>query len=166
GQAGFREGEMKCTYGTGAFLLLNIGEKISYSTHGLLTTVAYKHAGKTIYALEGTTYIAGAAVQWLRDNLKMIPNSSAVESLAKSVSDMNQMEHLIFFPFFTGIGTPYWNSEAKGAIVGLTRDTENKHLALACLEGIALSINDSVQSLIKDGPVEVKCLKVDGGASA
>lgn len=166
GQAGFKKGEMKCTYGTGAFLLLNIGEKISYSTHGLLTTVAYKHAGKTIYAFEGTTYIAGAAVQWLRDNLKLIPNSSAVEALARSVTDMNQMEHLSFFPFFTGIGTPYWNSEAKGAIVGLTRDTENRHLALACLEGIALSINDSIQSLIQDGPVEVKNLKVDGGASA
>lgn len=166
GQAGFKKGEMKCTYGTGAFLLLNIGDKPSFSQNGLLTTIAYRFNKKTIYALEGTTYIAGAAVQWLRDNLKMIPNSPAVETLAKSVKKMDQMEHLLFFPFFTGIGTPYWNSEAKGAIIGLTRDTENKHLARACLEGIALSINDSVQSLIKDGPVEVKSLKVDGGASA
>src|SRR5690606_35147209 len=97
---------------------------------------------------------------------KLITSSPEVETLAKSVTDMNEMEHLLFLPFFTGIGTPYWNSEAKAAIIGLTRDTENKHLALACLEGIALSINDSIQSLIKDGPVKVTSLKVDGGASA
>lgn len=166
GQAGYKKGEMKCTYGTGAFLLLNTGTEAIFSQNGLLTTVAYRHKGETYYALEGSTYIAGAAVQWLRDNLKIIQSSKEIEGIAKKVRDLHQMEDLLFFPFFTGIGTPYWNSEAKGAIIGLTRGTNNEQIARACLEGIALSINDSIQSLIKDSKGEVSSLKVDGGACA
>lgn len=165
GQAGYKAGDLKCTYGTGAFILLNTGDKKAISRNGLLTTVAYKHNGKLCYALEGSSYIAGAAVGWLRDNLNLIETSSDVENLAKKVQDLKQMEHVQFLPFFTGIGSPYWNSEAKAAIVGLTRDTGKPHIARACLEGMALSINDSIQALIADSPNEVSEIRVDGGAS-
>lgn len=165
GQACVRVGDLKSTYGTGAFLLLNTGEKIIYSKTGLLTTAAYFHKGKKIYALEGSAYIAGAAVQWLRDNLKCIHSSPEVETLANQITDLVQMEPLLFMPFFTGIGTPYWNSEAKAAILGLTRGTHNGHIARACLEGIALSLNDSVSSFKKDFP-ELNDIRVDGGAAA
>lgn len=165
GQACVLEGDIKSTYGTGAFLLLNTGEKLITSQTGLLTTAAYSFRGKKIYALEGSAYIAGAAVQWLRDNLKSIKNSAEVSKLAEEVTDFTQMEHILFMPFFTGIGTPYWNSQAKGAIVGLTRDTHNGHIARACLEGIALSLNDSVSSFKKDFP-QLNDIRVDGGAAA
>jgi glycerol kinase len=165
GQACVRVGDIKCTYGTGAFLLLNIGDKIIHSKTGLLTTAAYSFRGKKVYALEGSAYIAGAAVQWLRDNLKSIKNSPEVESMASAVTDLTQMEHVQFLPFFTGIGTPYWNSQAKAAITGLTRDTHNGHIARACLEGIALSVNDSVSSFKKDFE-HLNDIRVDGGASA
>lgn len=165
GQACVKEGDIKSTYGTGAFLLLNTGEKIVHSTTGLLTTAAYSFKGKKIYALEGSAYIAGAAVQWLRDNLKCIKTSPEVSKLASEISDLTQMEHVLFMPFFTGIGTPYWNSQAKAAIVGLTRDTHNGHIARACLEGIALSLNDSVSSFKKDFP-QLNDIRVDGGAAA
>jgi glycerol kinase len=165
GQACVNVGDIKATYGTGAFLLLNTGEKIIESKTGLLTTAAYSFKGKKIYALEGSAYIAGAAVQWLRDNLNAIKSSPEVESLAKEVTDLEQMEHVLFMPFFTGIGTPYWNSEAKGAITGLTRDTHNGHIARACLEGIALSLNDSVSSFKKDFET-LNDIRVDGGAAA
>ncbi len=165
GQACVREGDLKCTYGTGAFLLLNIGSKIIHSQTGLLTTAAYSFRGKIVYALEGSAYIAGAAVQWLRDNLKSIKSSPEVEKLAREVTDLSQMEHVMFLPFFTGIGTPYWNSHAKAALVGLTRDTHNGHIARACLEGIALSVNDSVSSFKKDFST-LNDIRVDGGAAA
>jgi glycerol kinase len=164
GQACVNPGDIKSTYGTGAFLLLNTGENIVHSQTGLLTTAAYSFKGKKIYALEGSAYIAGAAVQWLRDNLKCIQKSSDVSVLASEVVDLNQMEHVLFLPFFTGIGTPYWNSEAKAAIVGLTRDTHTGHIARACLEGIALSLDDSVLSFQKDYP-GINEIRVDGGAS-
>lgn len=166
GQGGFDEGSLKCTYGTGAFILLNTGENKTYSTNGLLTTVAFQHKGKKVYALEGAAYIAGAAVQWLRDNLKIIESSPQVEDLARRATNLDDLEHLLFFPFFTGIGSPYWNSEAKGAIMGLTRGTDNSHIARACLEGMALSINDSIRSLIEDSPAKVESINVDGGACA
>ncbi len=165
GQACVREGDLKCTYGTGAFLLLNIGEKVIHSQTGLLTTAAYSFRGKKVYALEGSAYIAGAAVQWLRDNLKSIKSSPEVTTLANEVKDLSQMEHVLFLPFFTGIGTPYWNSEAKAAITGLTRDTHNGHIARACLEGIALSVNDSVSSFKKDF-ADLNDIRVDGGAAS
>lgn len=166
GQAGHSEGALKCTYGTGAFILLNTGPNKVYSSNGLLTTVAYRNKGKAIYALEGSCYIAGAAVQWLRDNLKIIDSSSEVEKLANQVTNLEQMESLMFMPFFTGLGSPYWNADARGALVGITRDTSAPHIARACLDGIALSVNDSIQSLITDSPKAVNSINVDGGACA
>lgn len=164
GQAGFYKGEMKCTYGTGAFVLLNTGEDLVYSQSGLLTTVEYRHKGKTCYALEGSSYIAGAAVQWLRDNLKIISKSSEVESLAREVKNLNELKNILFFPFFSGIGSPYWNAEAKASLVGLTRDSNQSHIAFACLEGIAFSINDLLTAMKKDTNQSIDTLKVDGGA--
>ena len=166
GQAGFQKGEMKCTYGTGAFVLLNTGEDLVYSQSGLLTTVEYKHQGKIIYALEGSSYIAGAAIQWLRDNLKIISNSSEIEPLAREVKNLEELKHIQFFPFFAGIGSPFWNAEAKAAITGLTRDSGRSHIAYACLEGVAMSINDLLDAMKKDTGLTIKTLKVDGGASA
>lgn len=166
GQAGFKIGDMKCTYGTGAFLLVNTGKDILFSKNGLLTTVGYRYKNETFYALEGSCYIAGAAVQFLRDNFKMINSAADVEQLALEVSDYSQMEYLMFLPFFTGIGSPYWKPNAKGAIVGLTRDTEFKHMAKACLDGIALSINDLVEACKEDASFDISSLKVDGGACA
>ena len=164
GQAGFYQGEMKCTYGTGAFLLLNTGKKLIYSKAGLLTTVEYRYQGKVCYALEGSSYIAGAAVQWLRDNLKIISKSSEVEALALEVKNLDELKNILFFPFFSGIGSPYWNAEAKASIVGLTRDSNRSHIAYACLEGIALSINDLIMAMRKDTGLAIDTLKVDGGA--
>jgi glycerol kinase len=165
GQACTTVGDIKCTYGTGAFLVLNTGNKIIHSQTGLLTTAAYAHKGQKVYALEGAAYIAGAAVQWLRDNLKSIKSSPEVETLAREVTDLDEMADVLFMPFFTGIGTPYWNSEAKAAILGLTRGTHNGHIARACLEGIALSVNDSVSSFKKDF-THLNDIRVDGGAAA
>lgn len=164
GQAGFHQGEMKCTYGTGAFVLLNTGSDLKYSQSGLLTTVEYKMNGKACYALEGSSYIAGAAVQWLRDNLKIIKKSSEVESLAHEVKNLDELKHILFFPFFTGIGSPYWNAEAKASIIGLTRDSGRAHIARATLEGIAFSINDLLTAFKKDTGLAIASLKVDGGA--
>lgn len=166
GQAGFHKGDMKCTYGTGAFVLLNTGSDLVYSKSGLLTTVEYRHKGKTVYALEGSSYIAGAAVQWLRDNLKIIKKSTEVEPLAREVKNLEELKHIQFFPFFAGIGSPYWNAEAKGALTGLTRDSSRSHIAFACLEGIAMSINDLLSAMKKDTGLAIKTLKVDGGAAA
>lgn len=166
GQAGFDKGEMKCTYGTGAFVLLNTGSDIVYSKSGLLTTVEFKHKGKPVYALEGSSYIAGAAVQWLRDNLKIISKSSEIEPLAREVKNLEELKHIQFFPFFAGIGSPYWNAEAKGAITGLTRDSNRSHIAYACLEGVAMSINDLLIAMKKDTGLAIKTLKVDGGAAS
>ncbi|CBW28167.1 glycerol kinase [Halobacteriovorax marinus SJ] len=165
GQAGLKSGDLKCTYGTGAFMLLNTGTEIKESQHGLLTTVAYKENGVAYYALEGSTYICGAAVQWLRDNLEIIKNSSDIEDLARKVKNLDEMEHVMFLPFFTGIGSPYWSSDAKASILGLTRDTKKEHIARACLDGMALSINDLLQAMALDTNEEIKTLKVDGGAA-
>lgn len=164
GQAGYSAGDLKCTYGTGAFLLLNTGEEIKYSQNGLLTTVAYKQNSKPIYALEGSCYIAGAAVQWLRDNLNIIDSSKEIEKLALEVKDLKEMEHVLFMPFFTGLGSPHWESTAKAAIIGITRDTSSPHLSRACLDGIALSINDLITAMKDDTKLEIPELKVDGGA--
>ena len=165
GQACTSSGDLKCTYGTGAFLLLNTGESIIHSKTGLLTTAAFSHQGQKIYALEGAAYIAGAAVQWLRDNLKAIKTSEEIETLARQAADLGEMEHILFMPFFTGIGTPYWNSDGKAAILGLTRGSQNSHIARACLEGVALSVNDSVSSFKKDFK-QLNDIRVDGGAAS
>jgi glycerol kinase len=163
GQTCFEPGDIKCTYGTGAFLLLNTGEKITYSNTGLLTTAAFYHNKKKVYALEGSAYIAGAAVQWVRDNLKIIKTSKDVETLAETITNLDEMKNIQFFPFFTGIGTPYWNSTAQAALVGLTRDSGNPHICRAVLEGIALSVNDSMDSFKKDF-AHLNDIRVDGGA--
>ncbi len=163
GQAGFHKGMSKCTYGTGAFYLINTGTEVKRSNHGLLTTIAYQEEGINYYALEGSSYIAGAAVQWLRDNLKIIKDSSEIEDLAIKATD-ESMENIVFLPFFTGIGSPHWVSDSQAAIVGLTRDTENAQIARACLEGICLSINDLIKSVEKDMGQKLEELRVDGGA--
>ena len=164
GQAGHRKGSMKCTYGTGAFLLLNIGEDIRYSQNGLITTVAFKNKNKKIYALEGVSYIAGAAVQWLRDNLNIIEFASESETNARKINDLEQMKYLLFLPFFSGIGSPHWMSQAKAAIIGITRDTNRYHLCRACLDGICFSINDLISAMKKDSQLNITDLKIDGGA--
>lgn len=166
GQAGHSKGALKCTYGTGAFMLLNTGTNAVTSENGLLTTVAYQDKSGAHYALEGSCYIAGAAVQWLRDNLKLISSSPEVEMLAKQIGSLEEMEHVMFLPFFTGIGSPHWAPDAKAAIVGMTRDIGAPHLARACLEGIALSINDLVSAMSADTKIKVDSMRVDGGASA
>lgn len=166
GQAGHAKGSMKCTYGTGAFMLLNTGAEAIKSEHGLLTTIAYRKENEIVYALEGSCYIAGAAVQWLRDNLGFIHKSPDVEELARRADKLEEMENILFLPFFTGIGSPYWVSEARGALIGLTRDTGRHHVARACLEGIALSINDLISAMAKDTKLPIKTLNVDGGAVA
>lgn len=165
GQAGIHQGDLKITYGTGSFMVMNVGERPVYSRTGLLSTAAYSYKGKKVYALEGACYIAGAAVQWVRDNLKFFEKSSDIEKLAGEVKDLSKMENLIFYPFFTGIASPYWVADAKGAIIGMTRDTEQSHIARACLDGIALSINDPIQSFVKDFG-KLNDIKVDGGAAA
>ena len=164
GQAGYDKGTMKCTYGTGAFVLFNTGTEPVFSQNGLLTTIAYSHMGKRVYALEGSSYIAGAAVQWLRDNLNIIKSSNDIESLALKVKNLQEMEHILFLPFFTGIGSPYWNAQAKAAIIGLTRDSGQPHIARACLDGIILSIDDLLDAIKSDVRLDIKTVNVDGGA--
>lgn len=161
GQACFNAGEAKCTYGTGSFLLMNTGNKPVISRSGMLTTVAWKLNGNVTYALEGSAFIAGAAVQWLRDGLKMITKSSDVESLAVSVPDSGGVT---FVPGFVGLGAPYWKPEVRGLISGLTRGTTSAHIARACLEGIAFLQYDILQAMQKDLGKKLKILKVDGGA--
>jgi len=162
GQACFAPGEAKCTYGTGAFLLENTGAEIVASKSGLLTTVAWQIGGEVSYALEGSAFIAGAAVQWLRDGLGLFQNSMDIEALAASVPDSGG---LVFVPALTGLGAPHWKSEARGAILGITRGTTAAHLARATLEGIALQIGDLVAAMTADLGQPPALLKVDGGAA-
>jgi len=168
GQACFEPGDAKCTYGTGAFILMNTGSEVVPSERGLLTTVGWKlgagaEAGETCYALEGSAFIAGAAVQWLRDGLGLIEKASDIEALAASVDDSGGV---VFVPAFAGLGAPHWRPEARGIITGLTRGTERGHLARACLEGIALQNADILTAMEQDSGRQLKTLKVDGGASA
>lgn len=161
GQACFGAGEAKCTYGTGSFLLMNTGKKLVHSRSGMLTTVAWKLNGRVSYAIEGSAFIAGAAVQWLRDGLKMIHKSSEVEALAASVSDSGGVT---FVPAFVGLGAPYWRSDARGIIAGMTRGTTAAHIARAALEGIAFLQYDILTAMQKDLGQKLKVLRVDGGA--
>ena len=163
GQACFDSGEGKCTYGTGAFLLVNTGTSPIPSHKGLLTTVAWQLGETTHYALEGSAFIAGAAVQWLRDGLGVIKSSSEIEALAASVPDSSGV---VFVPALTGLGAPHWNAEARGIISGLTRGTTTAHLARATLEGIALQIHDLVEAMNDDRGAALHTFKVDGGAAA
>ncbi len=161
GQTCFDIGEAKNTYGTGCFMLLNTGEKIVQSTNGLLTTLGYK-IGKNpaIYALEGSIAITGALVQWLRDNLGLITNSSEIEPLAKTVNDSGG---IYFVPAFSGLFAPYWRSDARGAIVGLTRYITKGHIARAVLEATAYQTREVLDAMNKDSGVDLTALKVDGG---
>lgn len=164
GQSAVNKNDLKCTYGTGAFILVNTANEIIHSKNKMLTTVAFRHRNKTSYAIEGSTYIAGAAVQWLRDNLKIIKSSSDIEELATKSSQINT-EDLFFFPFFTGIAAPYWKSDIKASITGITRGTSNEDIAMVCLEGIAQSVCDSIEAIEKDLNTKISSIRVDGGAS-
>ena len=162
GQACFRVGEAKCTYGTGAFLVINTGDEIVRSRHGALSTAAWKLAGRPCYALEGSAFAAGAIVQWLRDGLGVIKSAPEIEPLAASVKDSGGT---VLVPALTGLGAPHWDPEARGLLTGITRGTTKAHIARAALEGIALQIHDLVTAMEADLGSEVKNLKVDGGAS-
>jgi glycerol kinase len=164
GQVCFAPGEAKNTYGTGNFLLLNTGEEIVRSTNGLLTTVAYQLGdAKPVYALEGSIAVTGSAVQWLRDQLGIISGASEVETLARQVEDSGGV---YFVPAFSGLFAPYWRSDARGAIVGLSRYNTNAHLARATLEAICYQSRDVVDAMAADSGVELTTLKVDGGVTA
>jgi glycerol kinase len=161
GQTCFLPGEAKNTYGTGCFLLLNTGERPIRSRSGLLTTVAYRMGGgKAVYALEGSVAIAGALVQWLRDNLGLISSSAEVETLARSVEDNGG---IYFVPAFSGLFAPYWRSDARGVIAGLTRFVHKGHLARAVLEATAFQTREVLEAMEKDSGVRLQALKVDGG---
>jgi len=161
GQTCFRRGEAKNTYGTGCFLLMNTGENAVVSRHGLLTTVAYRFGDQpTHYALEGSVAIAGALVQWLRDNLGLFKSSAEIEQLAASVEDNGGV---YFVPAFSGLYAPYWNEKARGAITGLTRYANKAHLARAVLEATAFQTRDVVEAMEKDSGITLDTLRVDGG---
>ena len=164
GQACFTPGEAKCTYGTGAFILMNTGDQPVASRSGLLTTVAWKlGTGELRYALEGSAFIAGAAVQWLRDGLQFFSSAAEIEALAQSVSDSGGV---IVVPAFAGLGAPHWRPEARGSITGLTRGTTRAHIARATLEGIALQNVDVLRAMERDAGRQLTMLKVDGGAAS
>lgn len=162
GQACIHEGQAKCTYGTGAFLLMNTGSKLKKSKHRLLTTIAWTtESGGTTYALEGSAFMAGATIQWLRDGLKMISSAAEVESLA---SEVPSSEGVMLVPAFTGLGAPDWNPHARAVILGLTRGSTRAHIARAALDGIAFQNVDLLHAMEKDLGGKLTSLNVDGGA--
>jgi glycerol kinase len=163
GQNCFERGMAKNTYGTGCFMLMNIGTEPQISRHKLLTTVAWKLDGQTEYALEGSVFIGGAVVQWLRDGLGIIKTSSDVEELAATVSSS---DGVYLVPAFAGLGAPHWDQYARGTITGLTRGTTSAHIARAALEGIAFQVADVLEVMKQDSGVPINSLRVDGGASA
>ncbi|MEM7157712.1 MAG: glycerol kinase GlpK [Myxococcota bacterium] len=163
GQACFAEGQAKCTYGTGAFVLLNTGSRVVQSKHGLLGTVAWQLGDTTTYALEGSSFMAGAVVQWLRDQLGIIDSAAEIEALAASVEDSGGV---VLVPGHAGLGAPHWRPDARGLIRGITRGTGKGHLARAALEGIALQIADLLEAMAADLGGPNKLLRVDGGAAA
>ncbi len=163
GQNCFEVGESKATYGTGSFLLMNTGDKPVYSENGLLTTIAWGIDGKVTYALEGSVFVAGAAVQWLRDEMRLIDSAEDSEYMAKKVKDTNGC---YVVPAFTGLGAPYWDQYARGTIVGLTRGVNKYHIIRATLDSIAYMVNDILRAMEEDAKVPLSSLKVDGGASA
>ena len=163
GQACFEPGSAKNTYGTGCFMLLNTGDKPVPSEKGLLTTVAWKIGGKTTYALEGSVFIAGAAVQWLRDGLKAITASADVEKLMAAVPDT---DGVYLVPAFVGLGAPYWDPRARGVIVGLTRNSSIEHVARAAVDAMAYQTRDVLEAMSAESKLKLTTLKVDGGAAA
>jgi glycerol kinase len=162
GQACFEPGDAKCTYGTGAFLLQNVGPRPVHSSRGLLATVAWDVGGEVAYALEGSAFIAGAAVQWLRDGLGILKRSSDVEALARKVKDSGEV---VFVPALAGLGAPHWRPEARGVIRGIDRGTTAAHLARATLEGIAFETFDLAEAMRVEAGKPFHAFKVDGGAS-
>ena len=164
GQTGFDEGASKCTYGTGAFILTNTKDKIVISNRGLLATVAWKSpTGDVTYASEGSVFVAGAAVQWLRDQLGIISKSAEVEQLALSAGSS---DGVVFVPALTGLGAPFWNSEIRGSLLGITRGTSKANIAYATLEAIAFQVGAVVNAMSEDSGKQVELLRVDGGAAA
>ncbi len=163
GQACFEEGESKNTYGTGCFLLMNTGEKFVKSNNGLITTIAIGLDGKVQYALEGSVFVGGASVQWLRDELKLISESRDTEYFARKVKD-NGGVYVV--PAFVGLGAPYWDMYARGAILGLTRGANKNHIIRATLESIAYQTKDVLKAMEEDSGIKLNGLKVDGGAAA
>jgi glycerol kinase len=162
GQACFEPGTAKNTYGTGCFMLLNTGEKAVASQHNLLTTIGWSVGGKVTYCLEGSVFVAGAVVQWLRDGLGIIRSSNEIEALAASVPDS---DGVYFVPAFVGLGAPYWDPHARGTIVGLSRGTKAAHIARAAVESMAYQSRDLLEAMQKDAGRDLAQLKVDGGAS-
>ena len=163
GQTCFTAGEAKNTYGTGCFLLMNTGEKPVFSNNGLVTTIAWGLDGKVNYALEGSIFVAGAAVQWLRDEMRLIDSAEDSEYMAKKVKDTNGC---YVVPAFTGLGAPHWDQYARGTIVGITRGVNKYHIIRATLETVAYQVNDVLEAMKADSGMELTTLKVDGGASA
>ncbi|MCI2914317.1 glycerol kinase GlpK [Staphylococcus hominis] len=161
GQTCFERGDVKNTYGTGGFMLMNTGEEPVTSESGLLTTIAYGLDGKVNYALEGSIFVSGSAIQWLRDGLRIINSAPQTENYATRV---NSTDNVYFVPAFVGLGTPYWDSEARGAIFGLTRGTEKEHFIRATLESLCYQTRDVMEAMSKDSGIEVNNLRVDGGA--
>lgn len=163
GQTCFTAGEAKNTYGTGCFLLMNTGEKPVFSKNGLVTTIAWGLDGKVNYALEGSIFVAGAAIQWLRDEMKLVDSSQDSEYMAKKVKDTNGC---YVVPAFTGLGAPHWDQYARGTIVGITRGVNKYHIIRATLESLAFQVNDVINAMQADSGITLSTLKVDGGASA
>ena len=163
GQTCFSEGEAKNTYGTGCFLLMNTGEKPVYSKNGLVTTIAWGLDGKVNYALEGSIFVAGAAIQWLRDGMRLIDSAADSEYMATKVHGTHGC---YVVPAFTGLGAPHWDQYARGTIVGITRGTNKNHIIRATLESIALQVCDVIDAMKADAGIDVRALRVDGGASA
>ena len=163
GQTCFQAGEAKNTYGTGCFLLMNTGEKPVFSEHGLVTTIAWGIDDKVYYALEGSIFVAGAAIQWLRDEMHLIDSAADSEYMAKKVPDTNGC---YVVPAFTGLGAPYWDQYARGTIVGITRGVNKYHIIRATLESLAYQTNDVLKAMEADSGIKLSALKVDGGASA
>ena len=162
GQACFAEGQSKCTYGTGSFVLVNTGKTPIRSEAGLLTTVAWDIGAGIVYALEGAVFVTGAAIQWLRDGLGIISSAAESEQLARSVEDSGG---LVFVPALTGLGAPHWDPDARGTILGITRGTTRAHLVRAALEAIAFEVRDVVDVITRDAAIQVPELSVDGGAA-
>jgi glycerol kinase len=163
GQTCFSEGMAKNTYGTGCFMLMNTGKTMVESQSGLLTTIAWGINGEIKYALEGSVFIAGAAIKWLRDALKLIKSAAETEQIANEVKDT---EEIYVVPAFSGLGAPYWDMYARGAILGLTQGVTDKHIVRATLESLAYQTMDVLKAMEKDSGIELKTLNVDGGASA
>ena len=163
GQTCFQAGDAKSTYGTGCFLLMNTGEKLVFSENGLITTIAWGLDGKVTYALEGSVFVAGAAIQWLRDEMRIIDSAEDSEYMAKKVKDTNGC---YVVPAFTGLGAPYWDQYARGTIVGITRGVNKCHIIRATLESLAYQVNDVLVAMKADSGIALSSLKVDGGASA